>query len=68
MLDRAGVSYVPCNLKGWVFTFAYLAVVGPIIVVPQTVFPGSGIVSGYQLVTFMLFWLAGLRFAKRRSG
>ncbi|WP_447759675.1 hypothetical protein [Sphingopyxis panaciterrae] len=64
---KAGMSYIPINLKGWFFLMAYCAVVVLFLVMPSMLFPESRIVSGYQVIAFISFWLFGLRIAKRRS-
>lgn len=58
---------MPVNLTGWLFLFLYVAFAMPVLIIPQIIFPHSGIVSGYQVVAFLMFWWLGLRFAKLHS-
>jgi hypothetical protein len=64
---RAGLSYIPCNVKGWLFLMTYCSVAVLFLVMPAMLFPDSRIVSGYQVIASISFWLVGLRIAKRRS-
>jgi hypothetical protein len=64
---KAGISYIPCNLKGWLFLLSYCSVAVLFVVLPEILFPDSRIVSGYQIVAFIGFWLFALHVAKRKS-
>ena len=67
LFERIGFGYMPVNLTGWLLFVLYLSFALPFLIIPQIIFPHSGIVSGYQLVAFLLLWWLGLRFAKRDS-
>ena len=62
------MTYMPVTMTGCVLAFLYVGMGGLLVVVPQLIFPDSRVVTGYQVVTFLLFWWCGLRFAKRHSG
>ena len=65
--EKAGISYIPCSLNGWLFLLSYCSVAALFLILPAILFPDSRIVSGYQIVAFIGFWLFALRIAKRRS-
>lgn len=67
LFEKFGFSYVPTNSTGCLLLFVYLAFAIPLLIVPAIIFPHSRIVTGYQVVAFLLFWWLGLRFAKRHS-
>lgn len=58
---------MPANLTGWLLLFIYAAITISLLIAPAIIFSQSRIVSGYQVVVFLLFWWCGLRFAKRHS-
>lgn len=65
--EKVGMAYMPASLTGCILGFLYCGMVALLIVVPQIMFPDSRIVSGYQVVAFLLLWWLGLRFAKLHS-
>ena len=67
LFEKVGMAYMPTSLTGCILGFLYCGMVALLIVVPQIMFPDSRIVDAYQVVTFILFWWLGLRFAKRHS-
>ncbi len=67
LFEKFGMAYMPTSLTGCVLGFLYCGMVVLLIVVPQMMFPDSRIASVYQVVTFLLLWWLGLRFAKRYS-
>lgn len=67
LFEKFGGAYMPVNLTGCLLLFLYVAFAMSFLIVPQIIFPHSGIVSGYQVVAFLIFWWLGLRFAKLHS-
>ena len=65
--EKAGISYIPCSLKGWIFLISYCSAAALFLILPAILFPDSRIVSCYQIVAFIGFWLFALHIAKRRS-
>lgn len=67
LFEKVGMAYVPTSLTGCVLCVLYCGMGVLMIAVPKLIFSDSRIVDAYRVVTFILFWWLGLRFAKRHS-
>ncbi len=64
--EKAGMSYIPRSLNGWLFLIFYCSAAALFLILPTILFPDSRFVSGYQIAAFIGFWLLALHIAKRR--